>query len=324
MTDEQQDQGVLVTGSALIEDGDRDLYAAAAAHFPTEAHKQDMRGGAKITYLEGEDVISRMNRVFVYGWESEVLSHGINEDADEVWVRLRVTIWRKATLRSIVVEGSKTTTTMSEQLVPIKREQFGSQKLKRARSTGKILDVGFDLKGATTDALKKTVSLLGVGLYLWNKQERELIDWALKEMQQEQRAPQNQPQDGSGRLRRPNLSNRSESGQSAPTSAPAQDSEAPDSRPPQDGKLRINGVEMPDGFRQPFALVDQGKGQTQCREEQCQNVIDPNAEYAIGKERKKGGYVIRRAKEMAGTVLCVVHAAAWNNAVREAQASTAA
>src|SRR5262249_16039805 len=37
------------------------------------------------------------------------------------------------------------------------------------RQAGTPIDVGFDLKGATTDALKKCASLVGVGLYLSRK-----------------------------------------------------------------------------------------------------------------------------------------------------------
>src|SRR5205814_2324657 len=52
----------------------------------------------------------------------------------------------------------------------VTRQQFGSQKVKRSRATDSPLDIGFDLKGATTDALKKCGSLLGVGLYLSRKE----------------------------------------------------------------------------------------------------------------------------------------------------------
>jgi hypothetical protein len=50
-----------------------------------------------------------------------------------------------------------------------RNDKFGSQKIKRSRSTGAPLDLGFDLKGAATDAMKKCASLLGVGLYLSRK-----------------------------------------------------------------------------------------------------------------------------------------------------------
>jgi len=42
--------------------------------------------------------------------------------------------------------------------------------VKRSRSSGTPLDIGFDLKGAATDALKKCASLIGVALYLWKKE----------------------------------------------------------------------------------------------------------------------------------------------------------
>jgi hypothetical protein len=50
-----------------------------------------------------------------------------------------------------------------------RNDKFVSQKIKRSRSTGAPLDLGFDLKGAATDAMKKCASLLGVGLYLSRK-----------------------------------------------------------------------------------------------------------------------------------------------------------
>jgi hypothetical protein len=77
------------------------------------------------------------------------LRHDVNAEADEAWA-----------LGEIVAEIDGKCVT---------RQQFGSQKIKRSRSTGKPLDLGFDLKGAATDAMKKCASLLGVGLYLSRK-----------------------------------------------------------------------------------------------------------------------------------------------------------
>jgi hypothetical protein len=54
----------------------------------------------------------------------------------------------------------------------VRRQQYGSQKIKRKRDSGNILDIGFDYKGAATDALKKCASLIGVGLYLSRKEEQ--------------------------------------------------------------------------------------------------------------------------------------------------------
>jgi hypothetical protein len=126
-------------------------YAELAA--PFEVTFTDVRGGIEVTFISGEQVVSRLNEVLgVAGWSFRILRHEIHAEADEVWA-----------LGEIVaeIEGK-----------PVTRQQFGSQKIKRSRSTGAPLDLGFDLKGASTDAMKKCASLLGVGLYLSRKPVR--------------------------------------------------------------------------------------------------------------------------------------------------------
>ncbi len=118
---------------------------------PFEVTFTDVRGGVELTYITGEQVTRRLNEALgVGGWSFRVLRHDINADADEAWA-----------LGEIVAEVDGKCVT---------RQQFGSQKIKRSRSTGAPLDLGFDLKGAATDAMKKCASLLGVGLYLSRKQ----------------------------------------------------------------------------------------------------------------------------------------------------------
>jgi len=118
---------------------------------PFEVTFSDVRGGVALTYISGEQVVSRLNEVLgVGGWSFRVLRHEINAEADEAWA-----------LGELVARIEERTVT---------RQQFGSQKLRRSRSTGAPLDLGFDLKGAATDAMKKCASLLGVGLYLSRKE----------------------------------------------------------------------------------------------------------------------------------------------------------
>jgi hypothetical protein len=113
----------------------------------------DNRGGVELTYITGEQCISRLNEVLgPAGWSFTVREHGINAEADECWALGRLTAH---------IDGTT-----------VLRDQFGSQKVKRSRSSGNPLDIGFDLKGAGTDALKKCASLLGVGLYLSKKEEQ--------------------------------------------------------------------------------------------------------------------------------------------------------
>jgi hypothetical protein len=126
-----------------------EIYSKLAA--PFDSTFRDTRGGVELEYITGEQAVSRLNEVLgVGGWSSRVLEHGFNEEADEIWVLAEL---------HAVVDG-----------MPLVRQQFGSQKVKRSRSSGAPLDIGFDFKGATTDALKKCASLIGVGLYLSRKE----------------------------------------------------------------------------------------------------------------------------------------------------------
>jgi hypothetical protein len=121
------------------------MYAQLAA--PFDVTFRDVRGGVALTYISGEQVVTRLNEVLgVDGWSFRILRHDIHVEADEAWA-----------LGEIVADIDGKTVT---------RQQFGSQKIRRSRGTGTPLDLGFDLKGASTDAMKKCASLLGVGLYL--------------------------------------------------------------------------------------------------------------------------------------------------------------
>jgi hypothetical protein len=86
----------------------------------------------------------------VAGWNFTVKDHSIHAEADEVWVLGAL---------AATIEGR-----------PVTREQFGSQKIRRSRASGAPIDIGFDLKGAATDAMKKCAMLPGVGLYLSKKE----------------------------------------------------------------------------------------------------------------------------------------------------------
>lgn len=124
-------------------------YDRLAAPFEQTHH--DKRGGVELEYITGEQCVTRLNQVLgPGGWTFGVKDHGCNVEADEFWVL--------GTLEG-TIDG-----------VTVRREQFGSNKIKRARQTGNPLDIGFDLKGAATDALKKCASLIGVGLYLSHKE----------------------------------------------------------------------------------------------------------------------------------------------------------
>jgi hypothetical protein len=97
--------------------------------------------GKQLDYIEGHSVIHRLNDAFDSDWSFSVTEHMSMDDEVIVVGRLRVN--------------------------DVEKQQFGSSNITRDSSTGKMLCLGDDLKGAATDALKKCASLLGVGLHLY-------------------------------------------------------------------------------------------------------------------------------------------------------------
>lgn len=125
------------------------LYQQLAAAFE-RTHFREGGSGAQLEYIDGEQCVTRLNETIGFlAWDFKIVEHGIHAEADEVWVlgEMTVTIGDRA----------------------VTRQQFGSNKLKRSRSSGTPLDLGFDLKAAATDALKKCATLIGVALYLYEK-----------------------------------------------------------------------------------------------------------------------------------------------------------
>lgn len=127
---------------------DQETYGKLAREF--EHTFRDTRGGVTFDYVTGEQVTSRLNEELGFlNWSYRIVTHGIHAEADECWVLGELTV---------TLDGRT-----------VNRQQFGSQKVKRSRASGTPLDIGFDLKGAATDSLKKCASLIGVALYLSEK-----------------------------------------------------------------------------------------------------------------------------------------------------------
>lgn len=129
------------------------LYQKLAA--PFDKTFSDNRGGVDLKYITGEQCITRLNEILGFeNWSFKVIEHGIHVEADECWVLGELTAY---------VPAHEANHWETRTLV---RQQFGSNKVKRSRSSGTPLDIGFDLKGAATDAQKKCAMAIGVALYL--------------------------------------------------------------------------------------------------------------------------------------------------------------
>ena len=111
---------------------------------PEEIRQREGSFGRMLNYIKGHSVIQRLNDSFDAEWSFRILTHEIVKEADEVLVLGELKAF------------------------DIVETQFGSSKIKRSRETGEIISLADDLKAAATDALKKTATLLGIGLQLYN------------------------------------------------------------------------------------------------------------------------------------------------------------
>ncbi|OGP66113.1 MAG: hypothetical protein A2169_05520 [Deltaproteobacteria bacterium RBG_13_47_9] len=113
---------------------------------PSQIKQRQGNFGHILDYVEGHVVTSRLNEAFDGNWSFEVVKYRILKDTDEVLV-----------LGKLTAEG-------------VTKMAFGSKEIERTKDTKAIFSLGDDLKAASTDALKKAASLLGVGLYLYSDQ----------------------------------------------------------------------------------------------------------------------------------------------------------
>src|SRR5437867_3139192 len=107
---------------------------------PNQIRQRKGRNGV-LDYVEGHNVVARLNEALDGAWSFEVTHHEIRED--EVLV-----------LGKLSAEG-------------ITKMQFGVSQVTRERGSGTPVSFGDDLKAAATDALKKCATFLGVGLHLY-------------------------------------------------------------------------------------------------------------------------------------------------------------
>jgi hypothetical protein len=113
---------------------------------PEQIKQREGNFGRMLDYIEGHAVIQRLNDAFDADWSFTIINHEVYKETDEVIV-----------IGQLNAGG-------------IVKSQFGSSRITRARGTGDIVSLADDLKAAATNALKKTATLLGVGLHLYRNE----------------------------------------------------------------------------------------------------------------------------------------------------------
>jgi hypothetical protein len=112
---------------------------------PSQIKQRQGNFGHILDYVEGHVVTSRLNDAFEGNWSFEIVKYRILKETNEVIVLGKL------------IAGNVT------------KMAFGVKEIATNKDTKAIISLGDDLKAASTDALKKAASLLGVGLYLYSE-----------------------------------------------------------------------------------------------------------------------------------------------------------
>ena len=141
------------------------ILAQLSEPFPVEVERQLRKGGASLTYIPVSEVITRLNKVL-----------GV-----DMWSYRIVDCRRDALDPDFIVAHVELTATFvptdSAPTITVTRAGIGGQKIKRTKQ-GEIVDLGDEMKGAVSDALKKAAQHLGVGLYLARSEEALYLEQA--------------------------------------------------------------------------------------------------------------------------------------------------
>jgi hypothetical protein len=135
---------------------DQTTYQRLAAPFELADHAKVPKGGMTQTYAPWTAYVERLNEVLPNQWSFRVVREGFTET--ECWVLGEITA---------LIDGEIVT-----------RQQYGCEAIVKGRDRTPTTDL---LKTAASDAIKKATQLIGPGLYLSKKEEREAIDAALRE-----------------------------------------------------------------------------------------------------------------------------------------------
>ncbi len=119
-------------------------------------YQRPAKGGGKWTYVTGTYVKKCLNLVFGWDWDFEIIEHEYSLE-----------------FKQAIVKGRLTVRSQGKRIVKM---QFGRQDIKFRKDDPKMpLDLGNDLKGATTDSLKKCASELGIASDIYAPNEYKEI-----------------------------------------------------------------------------------------------------------------------------------------------------
>lgn len=119
------------------------------------------KGGSNWEYVTGGYVKKVLNLMFGWDWDFEVVEHKFDLQTKQAYVLGKLTVR--------IPENEENEP--FKQYRKIVKMQFGRADIKIKQADGLPLDIGNDLKSATTDALKKCASELGIASDIYQSEE---------------------------------------------------------------------------------------------------------------------------------------------------------
>jgi recombination DNA repair RAD52 pathway protein len=141
------------------------IFDSLSEPFAPGVEKQLKKGGTSLTYIPVSEVITRLNKVLGVDMWSYTIESCRRDDLDPDYVVAHVRL-----------SATFVPTDTAPQLTVVK-DGIGGQKIKRTKG-GDIVDLGDEMKGAVSDALKKAAQHLGVGIYLARSEEAKYLEQA--------------------------------------------------------------------------------------------------------------------------------------------------
>jgi|GEM_PF-1395951 len=120
------------------------------------------RGGKKFVYVETNYVIRKLNDIFSYGWDFEIIW--------EIPVELALQLGQVMVKGRLTVKGKDS----NGNIQTVSKTQYGSAEIKyvkdKPHTPENIVDLADDYKAAASDALKKCASMFGICLDVYSGQ----------------------------------------------------------------------------------------------------------------------------------------------------------
>lgn len=149
------------TTSILNENQVQKIFNSTPKRFQ---YSRPAKGGGSWTYVRAAYVRRALDGIFGFNW-----SFDIETSLSEAFEVAKIT-------KTCVVKGVLTCRTKVDgQWVEIKKVQFGRSEVKFKKDSTEPLDFGNDMKAASSDALKKCASLIGIAADIYDPEEFQEI-----------------------------------------------------------------------------------------------------------------------------------------------------